>query len=869
KKNGSSDSKKNGSSDSKKNGSSDSKKNGSSDSNNSCEKKKSRLYHEVLNLHYIAELNYANLWQIMRYLQLYSTLFVIMHNTDYLLINKGWEEIKEKKSVFFSIYKEFIDDEILLKNHKNAYTEYIKKMREILNITNRYFYDIFTLKRPVFIILCIFMNIFYFIVFIIVYNYCKLNYYYQPFKHKPTILFITLTLFNVLILFDSLPKNIYIMLLSILFLFFLIRFNFLKNTYKFFYIFFAYFKLPLIFNSLGLGQLKDVNIRVHSKNDDNMQLKTYPNGFVLNKEGVIDDNGDTLHNRKYIDQIGSNRNGIKQSDNKQSDNKQSDNKQSDNKQSDNKQSDNKQSDNNRSYNKNSVYLSYLYNIKIFNILKKIFNDILYPHKCIILTIIWGFCAVSCNYIEFENQFIHFILIAYVICTNIRCRFYNSAQFYQKMLLLLFLTVNALMSFYPSYYEHDKEKLFFKKSVLKFVLPIFFYFFNILSLNSNKNKIIKNSVKKVLLTGWTLQFVLVFLFFMNTNNYYKSFIPPAIYVLTISLILWVLLKKSDSIIKTKEIEKESFRNLHEISMSFYFILLSLLQLSLIIYSNTNLSILLFFYPTLFLFYFYFINVNMTENEQTINNLKIKWIRENINIDMFNNLKQNKKESTTATITPATITATSDVTDQKKCIEKQIYLQLKQMKNIILNKIISLNEIDVMQIQVHDLIKNITFFTINETDFYLMSYLLLKYSFFLTGHKLLFISLPISSGFVGLNGYVWPLSQIYLSAHVFFPLIFSFFFVLYIFNLRRIKFIGAFNELDINNLYFQSLLNLLFKTLIIFSLRCSVTLWTTLYLSFHVMLYNFFIPNYFFLTLITIVYIILSLLVLLINKRKFLR
>uniref|UniRef100_A0A8C9GAR9 GPI ethanolamine phosphate transferase 3 n=1 Tax=Piliocolobus tephrosceles TaxID=591936 RepID=A0A8C9GAR9_9PRIM len=375
---------------------SDTKKN----SNNSCEKKKSMLYHEVLNLHYIAELNYANLWQIMRYLQLYSTLFVIIHNNDYFLIKNGWEEIKEQKSFFFSVYKEFEDDEILLKNHKNTYTKYINKMREILKITNKYFYNIFTLKRPVFVVLCIFMNIFYFIVFIIVYNYCKLNYYYQPFQHKPTLIFITLTLFIVLLLIDSLQKNLYILLLATFFLFFLIRFNFLKNSYKFIYIFFDYSKILLIFNSFGLGQFKDMSIRVHSKNDDNMQLRAYQSDFLLNKECNSEDTGGTLCNRKYIEQIGNNLN------------------------------DTNQSDNNRNDNKRSVYLSYLYNLKIFNILNNKFSDILYTHKCIILTILWSSCAVSCNYIEFENKFIHFILIVYVICTNSRCKLYNSAQFYQ-------------------------------------------------------------------------------------------------------------------------------------------------------------------------------------------------------------------------------------------------------------------------------------------------------------------------------------------------------------------------------------------------------------------------------------------------------
>ncbi|KAI4834867.1 GPI ethanolamine phosphate transferase 3 [Plasmodium brasilianum] len=660
-------------------------------------KNQSNIYYDLLDLHYIAELNYANLWQINRYLNEYEKNYTVDKNENYFLIKNGWKQIEEKKSCFFKPDKEFIDNEEMLNIEKESYIEYINKMRNLMQITQKYFYFIFSIKKKSFIILSFAICIFYFLILKLFYHYSKLNYYHKSITAS-SLIFILIFLFIIVITFDFFNGNIYIMLLPFVFLFFLVFHIFSKNKYKDISRFFIYSKLSLISN-LFLDE----------------DLITF--------KGIQHQESDYFHNynnRKDIYQKGSNKKFfqkffgllkclliiIKRSASKSA---------------------------------SIVFPNIFHKICCFISIEKKSIQIIKNNKFFIFVIVWSLFLMSFNYIYSENHFIHLILIVHVLSSTRTCERYLSYQFFRELLLLAALIINMSVSFLPSYFVHDKEKLFLKRSVLNIALPITFYFFSILLINCNIHKLLRKKIKTTMIVGWTIQFILVVLFLQKINDHLIFWFPPIIYILTFSLIAFVLLRKN-SIIEKEKIE-DSYQKIYEVSISFFLILMSALQLSLIIYSNTNLSVMVFFYMTLLFFYFYFISMNNSRKNQDINNVKLMWIRENRNIDMFINSKEEIYIKEKFTVNTS--------------VKEKFYLKLEEQRESILDKCNYLNHSDITQIQVYKLIRNISFFYINETDFYILSFILLKYSFFLTGQKFVFTNLPLISAYIGFNKYVWPL------------------------------------------------------------------------------------------------------------------
>ncbi|CRH02570.1 GPI ethanolamine phosphate transferase 3, putative [Plasmodium relictum] len=782
----------------------------------------SNLYYDLLNLHYIAELNYANLWQINRYLNFYEKKYRVLKNKDYFFIKSTWTKIEEEKSHFFIAYKNFVDDETILRKEQIAYIEYINKMRNLMDFTQKYFYSIFFMKNRSFLILCFFIITYFLIIFKILYYHSKLNYYHNTIT-KSNYSFI-IQLFVLLLPFNSFNKNIYLLLFSCAFLLYFVTHILSKNKYKDFYMFFNYAKISIMFNNSFIYE---------EETKENKKIKKQDNkGITHNdkKRSINENNNNKFQNFinlivKYLNKIGT-KNTLY------------------NENIEYKVNDHKES---------KTYIFYnIYNIlKLFYIFKSKFALILINNMFFVFVIIWSLSLVSFNYIDKEIYYIHYILFMYVVFCLFKYKNKFSFNFIRGCPLLIILTLNTIFNFTPDFLDHNIEKKFLNKLMLKIVLPVSFYFLSLILINSGINKLLQKKIKYMVMQIWTLQFVLVFLFLLKINEYMDFLIPPFIYILTFSIFIFIILRKN-SIIEKKKLPGD-IQKLYEVSISLFIILFSSIQLSIIIYSNTNLSVLFLFYITLIFFYFFFLSINSSENNED-NNIVINWINEHGDIKMFNIENKNKNIKTYHINTS---------------IKEKFSLKLEEEKNNILNKCNLVNQTDITQMQIFKLIKNFSFYLINETDFHILSSVLLKYSFFITGHKFIFNKLPINSAYVGLNKYVWPISQFYLFNHIFFPFVFSLFFVVYIYNLRKIKIMLLFKELDFYNFYLYPLINFLFKILFLFSSKFIFSLCASFYLDLHIMLYDYFLPNFFYLTVINILFISFCLLILSITKNILLR
>ncbi|EUD69003.1 hypothetical protein C922_00694 [Plasmodium inui San Antonio 1] len=714
--------------------------------------KYSNLYHKVLNLHYIAELNYANLWQINRYLNEYEKHYRVLKNEDYFFIKNNWKHIEEEMPRFFQANKKFLDIEEILTSDKEEYIKYINKMRNLMEVTQKYFYVIFAVKKPSFIVLCLIVNIFFLIIFKIFYLNSKLNSYYKSISADSLILFLTV-FFIVLLPLDMYNKCLYLLLLPFLFILVIVGNFFSRNKYTDFFRFFSYVKVSLVCSNLPEANLKKYTaIQPRDKN-----------AIHEDKSRYVKNPGDDAKNtflRKSFRFFKCLFIIIKRSIT-------------------------------RSIN---IVFPHIFNITkcIFSVKKKILKTLM-NNNYFLFVAIWSSCELSFYYIFKERHYIHFVLIAYVVLSLFKCESFFSIHLLRGLVLLIVLVVNAALSFTPGYFEHDMEKLYLKKSVLQMALPISLYFFSTLFINCGSNKILKREIKMVMLVGWTVQFALVFLYFLKINEQVIFWHPPGVYLTTFLLCLFVILRKS-SIIQEERVP-ESFRKIHEVSITLFLILFSSLQLSLIVYSNTNLSVLLFFYTTLFFFYFFFVSTNNLEENKDMNNIKIKWIEENRKVHMFTNFQDEKK--------------TVERSQVNTWVKEKFDLKLVQQKCTLLEKCTLLDETDATQIQIYKLVKNFPFFCLSDTDFYLLSAILIKYTFFLTGQKFVINSLPLPSAYIGFNKYVWPISQVYLFIHMFFPMLFFLFFILYVFNLRKIKMLTCFKRVDFYNFYFYPLINLFFK------------------------------------------------------------
>ncbi|GAW83523.1 GPI ethanolamine phosphate transferase 3 [Plasmodium gonderi] len=777
--------------------------------------KHSDLYYELLNLHYIAELNYANLWQINRYLNEYEKHYSIVKNEDYFFIKNNWKNIEDEKEKFFQPYKKFMDIEEILTSEKEEYIKYINKMRNLMEITQKYFYFIFAVKKPSFILLCFIINIFFLIIFKIFYLNSKLNYYYKSISVGTFILFLTI-LFIMLIPLDIYNKSLNLLTFTFLFALLVVGHLFSRNKYTDFFRFIMYIKVFLIYSNLPDENLKKYTAihPQHTESIYNEKNKNF-NNKCQDKDTFF---------RKFCRFFKCLFVIIKRSITKST----------------------------------NIVLPHVFNIIkfFFTKMKKLFK-ILVNNNYFLFVVIWSSFELSYYYVFNEKHYIHFILISYVFLSLFKNDSFFSLHLLRGMILLIVLVLNGALSYTPRYFEHDVEKFYLKKSILEMALPISCYLLSILLINCGLNKKLRRKIKLIMLVGWTLQFALVILYFLKVNEQVIFWNPPVIYLITFLLYFFVILSKS-SIIK-KEKVSESFQKIYEVSISLFLILFSSLQLSFIVYSNTNLSVVFFLYTTLIFFYFFFVSTNKSEGDIDMNNIKIKWIEENRHIDMFTQIDEEQECNT----------ENNHHNHVNTWVKEKFDLKLVQQKCMLLDKCSILNEVDATQIQICKLVKSIPFFNINDTDFYLLSAILIKYSFFLTGHKFVLNSFPLTAAYIGFNKYVWPISQLYIFIHVFFPMLFSLIFILYVFNLRKIKLLTSFKQVDLYNFYFYPLINFCFKIIFIFCCKCLTSLWVAFYLETHLMLYDYFIPNYFFLTSINIVFITVSILILSLTKYIFLR
>ncbi|CXJ19246.1 GPI ethanolamine phosphate transferase 3, putative [Plasmodium berghei] len=768
----------------------------------------SHAYYDLLNLHYISELSYANMWQINRYLNEYEKMYGVIKNDDYYLIKNVWKKIENEKSSFFIPHKEFIDNQEILTKEKEKYIEYINKIREAMDLSQRYFYYIFTLKNHSFLFLCLFINLYFFIIFSIYYFFSKLNYYNKSIGSKRFVLSIILA-FAILFLLNLYKQKLYIMVLSFLFLLFVgYIFFFKKSRDQNIFSIFIHTKMLIMFNILISNKLNEVAIIQENENLDPISAKPDAPFFETKPQNNIQKQANS---NKFEDYSNSNIKLIHRF---------------------------------IIFSKNLI--NEMINTSYFFLQKIKFIQILRSNFFFVFSVIWSFCETSFNYVEKERHYIHILIIFYVFFSSIFQNDRISTYFFRSIPLLAILLVNLMASFRSEYFKHDKEKMFINRSALNIILPTIFYILSMLLLRRRSNKMLKKKIKFITIIIWTLQYFFVIIYLTKINKTAEFWTPLIMYMLTFSFISFIILRKSDILEKTQNKNIGNFiKKMNELCVTFFIILCSLLQFSLIIYSNTNLSIILFFYTTLIFFYFYFINTVDLKQKEDINNIKISWIRENTNAD-----RQYSKHINTK-------------------IKEKIYLNLQKEKHIILNKSSIIDKTDIIQIQIAKLIPSISFFLINETSSYLLSSLILKYSFFLTGHTFMLNSLPLTSGYIGFGRYYWPFSQIYIFLHVFFPMIFSFLFLIYIFNLRKIKALEFFEETDFYNFYLYPLINFLFKNIFLFCVKCYVSMWTSFFLGMHIMINDYFLPNYFYLASIVIVYITLSILILSIIRRIFLR
>ncbi|CAA9990933.1 GPI ethanolamine phosphate transferase 3, putative [Plasmodium knowlesi strain H] len=771
----------------------------------------SKLYHEVLNLHYIAELNYANLWQINRYLKEYETHYRVIKNEDYFFIKNNWKHIEEEMVRFFQPNKKFLDIEEILTSEKEDYIKYINKMRNLMDVTQKYFYVIFAAKKPSFIVLCFIVNIFFLMIFNIFYLNSKLNCYYKSISTGTFILLLTI-FFIVLLPLDMYNKCLHLLVLPFLFILIVVGIFFSRNKYTDFFRFISYVKVSLV-----CSNLPDANLKKYTAIQPGDKHSTYQEKTQYSKLGDHTKNNFLRKSFLFFKCLYIIiRRSIALSIN--------------------------------------IVLPYIFNITkcIFTVKKKIFKYLM-NNNYFFFVFIWSSCELSFYYIFKERHCIHFLLIVYVVLSLFKCESFFSLHLLRGLALLTVLVVNTAFSFTPGYFEHDMEKLYLKKSMLQMALPISLYFFSTLFINCGSNKLLKREIKIITLLGWTVQFALVLLYFLKINEQVIFWNPLGVYLTTFLLYLFIIFRKS-SLIQEEKVQ-EPLQKVQEVCITLFLILFSSLQLSLIAYSNTNLSVLVFFYTTLFCFYFFFLSTNNLEENKDMNNIKIKWIEENKQVHMFSNLDDEKK--------------TVEIRNVNTWVKEKFDLKLVHQKCTLLDKCKCLEETDATQIQIYKLIKNLPFFSLSDTDFYLLAAILIKYTFFLTGQKFVVNSLPLTSAYIGFNKYVWPISQVYIFIHIFFPMLFSLLFILYVFNMRKIKMLMYFKGVDIYNFYFYPLINFFFKSIFLFCCKCLTALWVAFYLELHLMLYDYFLPNFLFLTSINLVFIVSSILMLSLTKYIFLR
>ncbi|KEG04125.1 hypothetical protein YYE_01028 [Plasmodium vinckei vinckei] len=665
----------------------------------------SQTYYDLLNLHYIAELNYANMWQTNRYLNEYEKIYGVLKTDDYYLIKNMWKNIEDEKSAFFIPHKEFVDNQEILIKEKEKYIEYINKIREAMKISQRYFYYIFTLKDHSFLFLCLFINIYFFIIFSIYYFFSKLNYYNKSIGSRRFIISIMLGFF-ILFILNLYKQKLYFMILSFLFLLFVgYIFFFKKSKAQNVLSIFTHAKILIMFNSLIFSKFDQVPIIQENRNHDPISAKPDTPFFGI-------------------------QNNIQ------------------------KQANFNKFKNNSNNNINLIHRLIIFSKKLINemintsyfFLRKIeFMQILRSNFFFVFSIIWSFCETSFNYVEKERYYIHVLMIVYVFCSSIFQNYRVSTYFFRSTPLLVILLVNLMASFQSEYFKHCTEKIFINRSTLNIILPTTFYILSMLLLRRRSNKMLKKKIKLITIIIWTLQYFFVIIYLIKINKIAEFWVPLIMYTLTFSFISFIILRKSDILEETQNKNSDNFiKKMSELCVIFFIILCSLLQLSLIIYSNTNLSITIFFYTTLIFFYFYFTNPTDLTQKEDINNIIISWIRENTNVD-----RQYNKHINTQ-------------------VKEKIYLNLQKEKNILLSKSSIIDQTDVIQIQIAKLIPSISFFLINETNFYILSSLILKYSFFLTGHTFMLNGLPLTSEFFEEtdfdNFYFYPLINFLFNMHI---------------------------------------------------------------------------------------------------------
>lgn len=804
-----------------------------------------KMFQEMLNFHYIAELNFANLWQMNRYFTTYSKKFKMLKNDTFYQINEIWKDIEQDKTKFFTPnrFHHFLNTtDLILQKEKKEYIEYINKMRNLMNIMQKYFYQIFIMEKHSFVILCLFLTVFLVIMLNCFYFYSKTDYYC---KLRVGWWYFFLTIgFLCMIPFSRINKKMYLFLFPCLHVVMLVTGFLIRKEHKDWFYSFIYGILVFLLNSN------------YFKNED-----------VIEREIDLDKKEKTPEETK---------DSIKEEDIHETDNIKNERKCT--------------SATSSKGNTSRIF----YKIKTGS--TKLSNFFI-NNKLFLFILFWTCHEGSQFYLMTKRWYIQCMYIIAIIITSIQ----SPKKYSIRIFIRLFVTLSIMCSIFAlsltnSYYLFNSEKYVLSECKLEVMLPLGCYLFHLGFLQWGINEKLQKSTKIQVLLFWTLQFVFTFLYLRKDNVYLTQIIPHATYILTILFLVFMITRKNSFIVteqqginkkeeetfdnkdeniqlKVKEVTNAniSFENVRQVPVILSIVLFSLIQLLIIIYSTTNLSVLFLFFVSLLFSYFFLMTRTCTvEEEETVeeppnenntnnsnnNTNKNTQIHLNEKENILENQKKNNSSGTCENLIPSKF-----INEDKETLKKN----LKNERNNVLRKFKMIEAKEVEQIQTYSVLKNISSYFINDTDFFILASILMKCSFFITGHIFLLNRLPLNAGYIGLSTYTWPISEFYIFNHIFLPFVFTILYIVYVQTTRSINQMRTWNKYDIFQFFLNPLWNLLFKCFALFTFHFAMSLWTSYYLKLHIKLTDLFIPNFLFLAVVNFMFVSVALLIILIVKR----
>lgn len=805
-----------------------------------------KMFQEMLNFHYIAELNFANLWQMNRYFTTYSKKFKVLKNDTFYTIQQTWKEIEQEKTKFFkpNRFDHFLNaQDSTLQQEKKEYVEYINKMREQMNIMQSYFYELFIMEKSRFVFLCLFLTIFLIIMLNIFYYYTKTDYYCK--LRVPSLYYFLTIVFLCVVPFNTINQKMYLFIFPCIHMVLLVTGFLSKREYKDWRYSFVYAFFMFLLNNKYFSIDQDIGFEEGTMKDKN-------------KENT-DDSEST-----QMDPI------------------------------------NEKKEKRMKICEGSSFC-------IFSKIKSGSTDLwnfFNNNKSFLFILFWTCNEGSHFYLMKKRWYIQCMYIVSIIITSIQSKNkYSKEIFYRLFLILSVMGSIFALSLTESYYLFNVEKYILSECKLEVVLPIGCYLFVLGFLQWGIQETLNKSTKVQLLLFWTLQFILTFLYLKKNNQYLTLIVPHALYALTILFILFIITRKNSFIVtklernkkeedlhdkkvqpnlQKKSIEENvdvpiSFEKIRQIPLVLSIILLSCLQVFIIMYSTTNLSVLLLFFVSLWVSYSFLTvrtpineqtNVEKTKNEKRnhdnectqLGSQEKNGTDKNQRTHNSNNINNNNYYSICETQIPLEIT-----NEYKESLKRSH----KNERNNILNTFTMLEEKEIEQLQTYSALKNISLYFINDTNLFILASLLMQCSFFITGHMFLLNRLPLNAGYIGLNTYTWIISEFYIFNHIYLPFIFTILFIAYIQTSRSVEEMIAWNVYDVFTFLLNPLWNLLFKCFALFTFQFGMSLWTSYYLKLHIRLMDVFIPNFLFLTALNFVFATVGVFTILIVRRILLK